>query len=79
MAMRSGEPIPDRIVNKPKLNLGSEIYFQAYIDLSPDITWLSVVKYGQFYELDKDTIENLIHVLKIVHYDFNQAVKKKDE
>jgi hypothetical protein len=81
MSIRSGQDIPDRIKNAPKLLIGSDIFLDAFIALySSEINWLMIVNYGNFYNLDLETIEDLVFVLMRTNTDFlNHINKKPDE
>lgn len=72
-AMRSGQPIPDRIANAPKLRLGLIFYLQAFFDLDAErshgwglgrIPWSSLVQYASFYDLDEEQTDSLVYFVK---------------
>lgn len=65
-----GQPIPDRIANKPFLKAYLMLYFDAFIELQFDrngsdhIPWSVIVKYAKFHEFDKIQTENLIYFVR---------------
>lgn len=71
-AMLANEPLPESIANAPELNIGLELYLQAFFDLdstrsggdalSP-ISWLSIKEYANVFDLDLEQTESLfIHI-----------------
>lgn len=73
MAQQMGQPLPDRIKNRPELEDHLAFYYQAFLDLdstrshnmSPTpISWLSIVKYASFYQLDDEDTHDLIKIIK---------------
>lgn len=60
---------------------GSEHYFEAYVDLSTEdrMSWSKIVQYGQYYDFDYETIENLLYVLPRAWYDFHERIKPKEQ
>jgi hypothetical protein len=72
----SRTPIPERIANKPKLAVGNDLYYQAFIDLDSDrqhgmsagrIPWTSMMRYAKFFQFDAEQIEILFAV--VAHMD----------
>ena len=68
-AMRFGTPIPNRMLNAPKLMLGSEHYLNAFYDLDTErnfsvslspIPWSSINKYAQAYGFDDEELQFII-------------------
>lgn len=73
MAQQMGQPLPDKIKNKPELEDHLIFYYQAFLDLdttrshnmSPTpISWLSIVEYARFYQLDDEDTHDLIQIIK---------------
>jgi len=67
-AMRAGQPLPDRIANAPELQLGLQLYLQAFFDLDSErshgqgltsIPWTSIASYAIAFEFDNDQTEDL--------------------
>lgn len=64
-------PIPDRILNKPTLLKGLELYLQAFMDLNNSrqmgpsgegpVSWEAVLKYCQYYDLDTEQTEDMLY------------------
>lgn len=72
-AVRSGQPIPDRIQNAPILRFGLNLYLQAFFDLDSErsqgfglgrIPWLAIKQYAMYYELDIEQTDCLIHFIR---------------
>jgi hypothetical protein len=72
-AMRSGEPLPDRIANAPELTEGLQLYINAFFDLDNDrthsfsltpIPWSSVDRYGVAFKFDEDQYEDLHYFIR---------------
>ncbi|OCG31613.1 hypothetical protein A9G29_06205 [Gilliamella sp. Fer2-1] len=73
MAQQMGHDIPDKIKNKPELNDDLIFYYQAFLDLdttrthsmSPTpISWLSIIEYARFHQLDDEDTFDLIQIIK---------------
>lgn len=72
-AMRSGEPIPDRIQNAPELQDGLELYMTAFFELDCErhhgmgpmpIPFTSIVKYAELFEFDEEQTEALLYFIR---------------
>jgi hypothetical protein len=70
-AMRSGMPVPERILNAPELQAGLQLFLQAFLDLDGErmqplslIPWLSMKQYAQAYDLDEGQTEDLFYFVK---------------
>jgi hypothetical protein len=72
-ALRSGQPIPDRIMNAPALRFGLLFYLQAFFDLDAErsqgmgtgrIPWLAINQYAKYYALDEEQTECLIYFIR---------------
>jgi hypothetical protein len=70
---RSGQPIPDRILNAPRLRLGLALYLNAFYDLNTErqqgftvgrISWLAMKQYAEFHKFDEEQSEYLIYFLQ---------------
>lgn len=68
-AIRSKQPLPDRIANAPQLQDGLFFYLQAFFDLDSErsqgfgpgrIPWFSIVRYGNYQGLTHAEIETLV-------------------
>lgn len=67
-AMRSGNPLPDRIANAPELMVGLQLYLTAFFDLDSErshamaptaIPRSRVSDYCRAYELDEEQTEDM--------------------
>lgn len=68
-----GTPLPNRILNKPKLFQGLQFTLGAFFDLDSErhhgnglqrIPWSSILRYGLHYELDEDELEDFFYLIK---------------
>lgn len=71
-AYRSGEPIPDRILNAPQLLSGLGMYYDAFFDLDTTrshnfgferISWQSVKDYAEAYEYNEHQLAFVLYVI----------------
>lgn len=71
--MRRGQPVPDRIANAPELQIGLQLYLQAFFDLDSErshgngltpIPWSSIKDYCVANELDDDQTEEMFYFVK---------------
>lgn len=86
-AVRAGRPIPEKILNAPVLNLGLELFLNAYLDLDCErshsfgptpIPWTSVKQYCQFYDFDKELTNDVFyHVRKLDDFNLKRIEKKQ--
>src|SRR5688572_16692728 len=72
-AMRRGAPIPDRIANAPELQVGLQLYLQAFFDLDSErthgnglapIPWTAIKEYATAFELDEEQTDDLFYFVK---------------
>lgn len=72
-AMRSGQKMPDRIANAPELNLGLQLYIEAFFDLDSErshaqgptpIPWTSIQSYAEAWDFDDEQTEDLFYLIK---------------
>ena len=73
--MREGLPLPNRIANAPELQLGLELYYDAFWELSTSrpsgfgvgpIPWLAVCEYARAYDFDEEQsvwLQQLVRVM----------------
>lgn len=85
-AMRSGQPIPERIANAPELQLGLQLYIQAFFDLDSErshnmglcpIPWASIINYAKVFEFDEEQTEDLIFHIKRLDREHLKRLSKK--
>lgn len=71
--MRAGQPMPERIANAPELQLGLQLYLEAFFDLDSErthgkslapIPWSRIKGYAEAYEFDTEQTEDLIYFVK---------------
>lgn len=72
-ALRSGQPIPDRILNAPVLEPSLMFYIQAFFDLDSErqqglglgrIPWLAMRQYAVHFELDDDQFDAMVYNIR---------------
>lgn len=72
-AIRAGQPIPARILNAPQLNVGLELFLNAYFDLDTErqtgfsvgpIPWSKIREYANAYDFDTDLTDDLFYFIK---------------
>lgn len=72
-ALRSGEAIPDRILNAPVLEQGLAFYLNAFFDLDAErsqgmslghIPWIATLTYGTYYGLDTEELDDLFFLIR---------------
>lgn len=73
MADRS--PLPGRIQNAPQLEIGLELYYGAFWDLTTcrpggwtvtPIPWSAIKEYGELNEFDPDQMEDLFVYIRLM-------------
>lgn len=73
MAVNSGRPLPERILNKPVLFEGLQFILEAFFDLDSErhhgnglqrIPWSSIVKYAKLYEIEDQEFEEFQYLIK---------------
>lgn len=83
----SGEPIPDSIENAPKLEIGLELYLQAFFDLDserdssqdviPVIKWSSIKNYAESFDFDEEQTESLFKHIRRMDLSHLDRINKK--
>ena len=85
-AKRAGNPIPDRILNKPVLRIGLSIFLEAFFDLDSErthsfgltaIPWTSIKKYAESYEFDQEMTEDLLYLVREMDDENLRLLKKR--
>lgn len=89
-AKRFGEPIPDRIRNKPRLGMGLDIFLDAFFDLEHErtflvgaaiqalpIPWQSINKYAEVHELTGDLYDDMLYFIRALDDAYLKHVNKK--
>lgn len=71
--MRSGQPMPERIANAPELQIGLQLYLQAFFDLDSErshefapkaIPRSKITEYARELELNEEQTEDLLFFVK---------------
>lgn len=92
-AVRSGQPIPKELADRPELLKGLELYFFAFFDLiteKPDtgygagkIPWTAKYRYGyEYLELVENDLEDFFYVmnkLENTYEDHNATQRRKEK
>lgn len=70
-AKRSGQPVPERILNAPDLRFGLQFFLDAFFDLDSEryygpggpgrIPWSAIQNYANHYKLSDEVIEQLFY------------------
>ncbi len=85
-AKRFGQPIPDRIANKPVLQTGLEFHLDAFFDLDTERTHAldltpiprsKIVEYANEYELDESQKERLLFFIRRMDNEHIKRLKAK--
>lgn len=86
-AMRSGRPIPDRILNAPRLEEAFALYLTAFFELDSErsnangptpIPWRSIAEYAAVFEFSEDQREDLFYfVRKLDAHHLGKMIKKQ--
>lgn len=70
---RSGQAIPDRLINSPELQVGLEIYLTAFFELDSErqagfavgpIPWSRIREYALAYKFNEESTEDLFYYMK---------------
>ena len=85
-AKRFGEPLPERIQNKPKLALGLAFYLDAFVELDTDraagfglgaIPWSSLHTYALAHEMAGDDYHDFMYILRKLDNAYLKHVQSK--
>jgi hypothetical protein len=88
MAENNNLPIPDRILNKPILEEGLELYMQAFYDLDTErdysmqagpIKWSDIVGYAHYYDFDEEQTDALLFFMRRMDNFRLKELNKKSE
>lgn len=83
--LASRQPLPDSIANAPELELGMELYYDAFLDLSDDrevglapgpIPWSVIRDWGLTYELSPEQMDDLFYYVKAMDKAYLQNLPK---
>ena len=85
-AVRSGNPLPDRIANAPRLLQGLELYLNAFFELDSErthamsptpIPWTSICSYAEAYDFDETQASDLFFFVRKMDSDHLKRVASK--
>ncbi len=85
-AFRAGAPMPDRIANAPTLQIGLQLYLQAFFDLDAErshamavtpIPWTSICAYAFAHNLDDEQREDLLFLVRRLDNAHMERLRKK--
>lgn len=85
-AYQAGEPLPERIANAPELQLGLNLYLQAFFDLDSErshaigltpISWSSIASYAQAFSFDEEQTEMLFRAIRAMDTEHLKRLEKK--
>lgn len=85
--LQAGLPLPDEIVNAPRLFEGLEIYFQAFFDLDTErhhgnglmpIPWSAILRYARYNEFDeRQTSDLMFYIARMDSWNLNHLAEKQ--
>lgn len=87
-AMRAGQSIPDRIANAPELEMGLQLYLQAFFDLDSErshamaptaIPWTSIAAYARAFEFDEEQTEDLFFQIRRMDAEHLKRISSKSK
>jgi len=74
-SLKMRKPLPKKIQNAPELNLGLELYWNAFWDLSTcrstgfgagPIPWLAILEYTRTFEFDEEQQEDAFYLVRVM-------------
>lgn len=89
-AQKLGMPLPEKIKNKPKLRIGLNLYWRAFLDCSSDremgmaegpLPWTSMNEWAIRYDIVGDEFDRLVLLLRAmdsVYLDTRNKTSKKN-
>lgn len=88
MARLGGDPIPDKIKNKPVIHRSEQWFLQVFYDLDterppamsglPPIPWSSLHHYAMTYDIAGELYDDLLYIIRAMDNAFTAAVNKKN-
>jgi len=86
---RSGEPIPDRIANKPRLFAGGELFIAAFYDLDSErppafqgcspIPWSAIHTYAVAHDMTGELYEDLLYHIRALDNAFMKHMQGRQK
>ncbi|WZB35695.1 tail chaperonin [Enterobacteria phage FtMidnight] len=86
--MRAGQALPDRIANAPELQIGLQLYLQAFFDLDSErshsmgvtpIPWSSIATYARAFEFDEEQTEDLFYFIRKLDQEHTKKLAEKQK
>lgn len=86
--MREGLPLPQKIANAPTLQLGLQLFWVAFMELSScrssamglgRIPWTAIKDWALAYELDEEQADDLFHAILAMDSAYLDHESKKDK
>jgi hypothetical protein len=80
-------PLPESIANAPELELGLELFFSAFWDLTTcrpsgwsvqPIPWSAIIEWGQMHELDYEEMDDLLFYVREMDSEFIDYVAEQN-
>lgn len=77
--LREGIPLPDRILNAPVLFMGSELFYNAFWDLTTDrpggmgllpIPWYAIQRYAEYFEFSQEQSSDLHYFVRVMDAEY---------
>lgn len=87
-AVRFGNPLPDRIANAPRLQLGLEIFIQAFYELDSErshglgptpIPPHLIKEYAATYDFDEEMTDDLLFFVRGIDKEHLKEIKRKQD
>lgn len=87
-AVKSGQPIPNRIENAPSIWAGLELYYLGFLDLNSSrsfgmalgpISWVVIEQYCRLKGLDEDQTEAMHHHVAAMDKVYLEHMDKKSK
>lgn len=85
-SIRFKTPIPERILNSPKLYLGLELYLEAFYELTDErqngmelgfIPRRAITEYAEFHNFNDEQKFDLLYLIKALDHAYLKYVKKQ--
>lgn len=88
MCLRDGRPIPKAIQNAPELWMGLELFFTAWLELTPDrpsgwdvrpIPWTSISQYAEVFGITGEQRDDLFYFVRAMDDAYLKHCRKKSK
>ena len=87
-SIRFGTPIPEKILNSPKVLPELQLYLEMFYELSYDrpvgmevgpIPRSLILEYTAFYEFSEEMTFDALHLIRMMDAEYLKFIKKKDD